>query len=75
MTGLGDLPFATAQLTTATLVIEMGLGAQPCITALALLQGYDSSTDPLRSELLFCLVGVAGKGNKEGDGEKGHGSP
>ncbi|TNN89492.1 hypothetical protein EYF80_000095 [Liparis tanakae] len=34
-------------LTTARLVIEMGLGAQPCITRPALLRGCDTSTDPL----------------------------
>lgn len=61
LTGLRDTPYATAQLTTARLVFVMGLGAQPCITRLALLQGYDTSTDPLRSELLWCLVGVAAK--------------
>ena len=71
LTGQRDYPYPAAQLTTASLVIETGLDTQPCINRLALLQGYDTSTDPLRSELLWCWVGVEGKGNREGDRRKG----
>lgn len=74
LTGQRDLPYPTAQLTTVSLVIETGLGAQPCITALALLQEYDTWTDPLRSEPLWCWEGVAGKGKRKGQRERTTGS-
>lgn len=53
----------------------MGLGAHPCITGLALTQGYGAQIDPLRLEPLRRVVGVAAEEMKRAREGKDMGVP